>query len=168
MATFARPSEPPTRNAVRQRPRPSESPIATKGTPGIGPLPEDFDVERRETLARSVQALVAAGFGFNSTLGNGIVSMQRAWQGPGEEAVMVDSITLDIHGKALAVREGDTTRPVWGPERGPWSVTVTALLSQPAPHGYVRVAPRFPSGSESPREPSHAVEVCPVPIDRGE
>lgn len=151
MATTARPSEPSTHNAVQQRPRPSERPPGTAGAPETVPPLEDISGEQRATLAQSVQALVHAGFGFNSTFVEGVVSMQRAWQGPGEDVVMVDAITLDIHGGALAVREGPTGRPVWGPERGEWSAVVTATLAQPAPQGYARVAARErPPEAEDP------------------
>lgn len=151
MAT-ARPAEPSTQTAVQQHLRPSERSLATKRTPETVPPPDDLSVEQRAALTRSVQALVQAGFGFNSTVVAGVVSMQRAWQGPGDDTVMVDAITLDIHGEALAVREGPTGRPVWGPERGDWSAIVTAILTQPAPPGYARVAAR-----EGPPEAASSV-----------
>lgn len=151
MAITARPSETSTHNAGQQRPRPSERSPAREVTPEtVAPL-EDISGEQRATLAHSVRALVHAGFGLNSTFAEGVVSMQRAWQGPADDAVMVDAITLDIHGGALAVREGPTGNPVWGPERGEWSAVVTAILAQPAPQGYARVAARDrPPDAEEP------------------
>lgn len=121
---------------------PTDPFIVTEGTPGTVSLLEDVNAEQRVILARCVEALVHAGFGFNSTVVEGVVSMQRAWQGPGEDLVMVDAVTLDSHGQALAVREGPTGKPVWGPERGEWSVAVVAMLAQLPPLGYARVAAR--------------------------
>jgi hypothetical protein len=128
-------------------------------------IPVDVPEDRRAVLARVVNALVEGGFGFNSSPVEGLISMQRAWQGPGEDLVMVDVVTLDIQGQALAAREGDSGRPVWGPKRGAWSEVVAAALSQPAPHGYARVAPRSEAVPEAgrPRELLGTTEVCPVP-----
>jgi S1-C subfamily serine protease len=105
-------------------------------------LPTHVTGDSRTVLARAIGSLVEAGFGFNSVPVVGVVSMQRAWQGPGEDLVVVDAVTLDAHGRGQAVREGVSGQPVWGPERGEWSAVVTAVLSLPAPQGYVRVAAR--------------------------
>lgn len=126
--------------------------IVAEGKAETAALPADVPADARVVLARAVGALVEAGFGFNSTLVEGVVSMQRAWQGPGEDLVMVDAVTLSSHWQALAVREGPTGNPVWGPERGEWSAVVTAILAQPAPPGYARVAARERPASEA-REP---------------
>jgi hypothetical protein len=142
MAATTQPPESTTQQVVQQR-RPSENSAATEGTPetillegrGIG-------ADQRAVLARSMQVLIQAGFGYNSTPASGVISMQRAWQGPREDLVMVDVITLDTHGQGLAVREGPTGRPVWGPDRGAWPAVVTAILSQTCPNGYAQVAPR--------------------------
>lgn len=126
--------------------------VVAEGKAETTALPTDAPADARAVLARAVGALVEAGFGFNTTLVEGLVSMQRAWQGPGEDLVMVDAVTLSSNGTALVVREGPTGIPVWGPERGEWSAAVTAILAQPAPPGYARVAARERPEPEA-REP---------------
>lgn len=123
--------------------------IVAKGKAETSTLSTDVPADARAVLARAVGALVEAGFDFNTTLVEGVVSMQRAWQGPGEDLVMVDAVTLHSHGQALAVREGPTGNPVWGPERGEWSAVVTALVAQRPPPGYARVAARERPVSEA-------------------
>lgn len=102
-------------------------------------------IDKRKVLAEAMLRLMKAGFGYNSAPAGGVVSMERAWQGADEDSVVVDVITFDTRGQALAAREGVDGLSTWGPNRGGCSDVVDALLSQAPPVGYQRVAARSAS-----------------------
>jgi hypothetical protein len=105
-------------------------------------------VNRRALLADALGKLAQAGFVQNTVPVEGVISMQRVWQGPDEDSVIVDSITIHIQDQALAVREGDGDgTPTWGPRRGPWLDIVAALLALPPPAEFVVVLAEGPSTS---------------------
>jgi hypothetical protein len=97
-------------------------------------------IDRRALLADALEKLSQAGFVQNADPVEGVVSMQRVWQGLEEDSVMVDSVTIHMRDQALAVREGDGDgAPIWGPMRGPWSDLVAVVLALSPPEEFVVV-----------------------------
>ena len=105
-------------------------------------------VNRRALLADALGKLAQACFVQNAAPVEGVISMQRVWQGPEEDSVIVDSITIHERDQALAVREGDGDgTPTWGPMRGPWSDLVAVFLALPPPDEFALVLAEGPPAS---------------------
>jgi hypothetical protein len=105
-------------------------------------------VDRRALLADALGKLLQAGFAQNAVPVEGVIPMQRVWQGPDEDSVIVDSITIHTRDQALAVREGDGDgAPIWGPMRGPWSDLVAVFLALPPPDEFALVLVEGPLAS---------------------
>lgn len=106
-------------------------------------------VDRRALLADALGSLLRAGFVKNAAAVEGVILMQRVWQGRNDDSAIVDSITIHIRDQAIAFREGDGAT-VWGPMRGPWSDLVAAFLALPPPDGFVMVVAEGASASMLP------------------
>jgi hypothetical protein len=109
-----------------------------------------------ELLADVLAKLLKAGFAQRSVPVEGVITMQRAWQGADEDAVIVDVVTMHSPDQALATREGVDRVPLWGPTRGAWLDVVAALLGQPPPRGFVAVP-----ASGTPQSTVALLGVCP-------
>jgi hypothetical protein len=116
--------------------------------PALGSTSAASTVDRRVLLVDALGKLLQAGFAQNPVPVEGVIPMQRVWQGPDEDSVIVDSITIHVRDQALAVREGDGDgAPIWGPMRGPWSDLVAVFLALPPPDEFVVVLAEGPSAS---------------------
>lgn len=122
--------------------------VSPTGNAPLLPVSSALPVDKRGLLADVLHRLLRAGFVQNAVPVEGVISMQRVWQGPDEDSVIVDSITIHERDQARAVREGDGDgAPTWGPMRGPWSDLVAVFLALPPPDKFVMVLAEGPSVS---------------------
>lgn len=104
-------------------------------------------VDRRGQLANVLRKLMRSGFVHNGIPVMNMIAMTRAWQGPDENSVIVDMITLHALDQAYAAREGPDRALLWGPKRGSWLEIVAELTALPPPHRYVAVEATGATGS---------------------